>query len=110
MTFPKIVEQVSVIAQIGTNAVIALCVFGLWRKVRETFLLIFGMNALLGLCTGLAAYFIKWYPLSDQQNKVIWSVSSITTIIDMILYAIAIIGMVRYLRRSESRADAAREP
>ena len=107
MTFPKILQELSFIAHIGINAVIALYIFPLWRKLRLRFLLILGVSALLGFIAGSAMRVVEWMPVSQAANKVIWYTSTCVTIVDMLLYGAGILGMMRYLRLSRAPATAA---
>ena len=105
MTFPKILQELYFIAYIGINAVIALYIFPLWRKLRLGFLLILGISALLGFITDSAMRVVEWMHGSLATSKIIWYASTGIKIVDMLLYGTGILGMMRYLRSRASRPE-----
>ena len=98
-----------VASHIGINAVIALYIFPLWRKLRLRFLLIIGISALLGFISNSAQRVVEWMPGSQAASKVIWYASSTVALVDMVLYGIGIMGMMRYLRSRATHPATAAE-
>src|SRR5262245_12003289 len=84
------------VVQVAANAAVAFYVFPLFKKLRYPFLQLFGFSALLGVFSAVANWTIQRYPIPPNELSWIWCAIQTAGVIDLILYAVSVLLMVRH--------------
>lgn len=101
----EILNDASYLVQIAGNVAVAYYVFPMWRKLRLRFLLVFGLAALLNVFVNFIALVLLRQP-PDIHFEWCWQATRFLWIVDLILFPIAILMMVRHFNTPTKQDDS----
>ncbi len=110
MTLAESLASLEFLVQVTTNVSVAFYVFPMWRQRRLRFFLILGFSALLGIFTTVASWTVGRNPMSEQDYYWFWCATTLLGAVDLILYGLGIILMVRYFQSTPPAATPSLTP
>ena len=98
----QLIEDLSLIAGFAANGTIAFLCYSAYLKLRIKPLLLISISAFIGVCCFLLSIFCMAPQSGEDSYLAAWWIIIILGIVDVLLYAFGLAGLLKYLLRKSA--------